>query len=59
MQGVMVDLAIGAVLFTPIGFAAGYLQHKKALKQEKSDNELKNNNEKENRLSIINKKINT
>ncbi len=59
MQGVMVDLAIGAVLFTPIGFAAGYLQHKKALKQEKLDIELKNNNEKENRLSIINKKLNT
>lgn len=63
MQGVMVDLTIGAILFTPIGFAAGYLQHKKALKQEAIDKKLINNNVKENDqkekgLHIINKNIN-
>ncbi len=41
MQGVIVDLLIGAVLFTPIGFLAAYLQHKKTLKEEEKKNELK------------------
>lgn len=43
MQGVMVDLVIGAALFTPIGFGVAYMQHKKNMKQEESERELNNN----------------
>lgn len=39
MQGVMVDLVIGAALFTPIGFGVAYLQHKKIMKQEEAEKE--------------------
>jgi hypothetical protein len=33
MVGVMVYIVIGFVLFTPIGFIAGYLQHKNRMKK--------------------------
>ncbi len=34
MEGVIVFIVIGLVLFTPIGFYAGYYQHQKDLKKE-------------------------
>lgn len=44
MQGVIIDILIGAILFTPIGFYAGYLQHKKVLKKEEEENNKKDDN---------------
>jgi translation elongation factor EF-1beta len=43
MQGVLVDLVIGAALFTPIGFGVAYLQHKKVMKQEEAEKESMKN----------------
>ncbi len=34
MEGVIVYILIGFVLFTPIGFLAGYLQHKNNMKKD-------------------------
>jgi hypothetical protein len=34
MQGIVVHMLIGLVLFTPIGFLAGYYQNKKRLRKE-------------------------
>ncbi len=38
MQGVMIYIVIGAILFIPIGFIAGYFQHKKTLKNNQKNN---------------------
>jgi len=40
MVGILVHIVIGIVLFTPIGFLAGYLQDKRA--REKAEEENKN-----------------
>mgnify|MGYP007030122619 CR=1 FL=1 len=48
MQGVIQDLLIGFILFTPIGFLAGYLQHKKdneKQKKEQSNSEILSQNQ--------------
>jgi hypothetical protein len=34
MTGVVVHMLIGLVLFTPMGFIAGYIQHRQAEKRE-------------------------
>jgi len=34
MVGVLVYIMIGFILFTPIGFIAGYIQHKNSLKNQ-------------------------
>ena len=39
MTGIAVYLVTGLVLFTPIGFLAGYIQHKNDEKREKEMNE--------------------
>jgi len=37
MTGVVVHMLIGMILFTPVGFLAGYLQHRQAEKREKKE----------------------
>ncbi len=37
MEGVLVYLVYGMILFTPIGFFAGYYQHQKDKKSEKEE----------------------
>jgi hypothetical protein len=37
MTGVVVHMLIGLILFTPIGFLAGYIQHKRTEKREKKE----------------------
>ena len=37
MTGVVIHMLIGLILFTPIGFIAGYIQHKRAEKREKKE----------------------
>lgn len=39
MIGVAVYLVIGMVLFLPMGFLAGFLQHKNELEREKEERE--------------------
>lgn len=39
MQGIIQDLLIGFLLFTPIGLLAGYLQHKKDIEKQKKETE--------------------
>jgi hypothetical protein len=34
MTGVVIHMIIGLLLFTPIGFIAGYIQHKRELERE-------------------------
>ncbi len=38
MVGVLVHIIIGLILFTPIGFIAGYIQDKKAREKEEELN---------------------
>jgi|APCry1669189101_1035198.scaffolds.fasta_scaffold00019_43 F0F1-type ATP synthase assembly protein I len=39
MTGVVVHMIIGLILFTPIGFIAGFLQHEKEKKIEKDNSQ--------------------
>jgi len=39
MQGIIQDILIGFILFTPIGLLAGYLQHKKDIEKLKNKTE--------------------
>jgi len=39
MTGIAVYLIIGLVLFTPMGFIIGYIQHKNEIKREREMNE--------------------
>lgn len=38
MTGVVVHMIIGLLLFTPIGFLAGFLQHRRELNREQEKN---------------------
>jgi len=38
MTGVVIHMLIGLLLFTPIGFIAGFLQHRKEQEREQENN---------------------
>jgi len=39
MTGVVIHMLIGLVLFTPIGFIAGFIQHQRELKAEQENSQ--------------------
>jgi hypothetical protein len=44
MTGVVIHMLIGLLLFLPVGFIAGFIQHMHSMRQEEEEERFKNVN---------------